>query len=349
MSFIINRDTKVYISTVDATETFNFNDTNTRKFNALKGIEYNVPSGITNHSRDSLAEDHTRNTTPYTQSVSKVTFSIPIYFKPFSRLGNVDCVENFFWQSFSGKATNVSPGLNELTISFDDSRVAQLPFIQVFLYYGDKLYKFKNSIIEGFDIPIDIDKISASIVRGSAQAYEEVKDEQIKNALLGVDRKKSYPGDELDNIAISKYSVLSLTHNGVSYDLPLTGGSISLDNNVSYNSRPKVGSPAMFGAHYTGPLTVDGYLKCYLKAGTNKSSEFLQQRLEEIRSTPFEEVFSTASLKLGNKNIINSSEVELNLGQILVNAPNFSNSDVVNLTFQFITKDTENLQILYRL
>lgn len=337
MSYIINRDTKVYVSTVNE----GFNSTNTRMFRALRGIEFNVPSGITNHRRSSMSTKQTRNTTPYTQTIGRVTFSIPIYYRPYRSAGLVDCVERYFWESFAGSLDAVEDSASDFRIVFDQSRVVQLPEVQIFLQYDNKMYKFENAAVGSFATDLDIRQISRTVVRGTASHLVEVDIADSPAA----DTVTNLPGLDLEDVSINRYSVLQLQHEGSNYDLPITGGSLRLDNNISVNSRPKVGSPTMHGAYYTGALTAEGFLRCYLKNGTNRSSDFLLQRLLDIRGEEFQEVFSNCNIILGGNQ---DTSIEYVLGETLFNIPNFSNTNVVSLTFQFMVKDTENMQIIYR-
>tara|TARA_Y100000356_G_scaffold108102_1_gene94346 strand:- start:12 stop:1631 length:1620 start_codon:yes stop_codon:yes gene_type:complete len=126
-----------------------------------------------------------------------------------------------------------------------------------------------------------------------------------------------------------------------SYDLTLTGGSVSIENNISYLTPEELGVVNKPIEHVTGVRNIGGSFTCYLASGTGGSKEF------------FEDLVSTAGLDIVTHDFAitfkvgGSSEtprVEFTMPHCHVEVPSHSIEDVVSLetTFSSLQSNMES-------
>ena len=126
-----------------------------------------------------------------------------------------------------------------------------------------------------------------------------------------------------------------------SYDLTLTGGSISIENNISYLTPEELGVVNKPIEHVTGVRNIGGSFTCYLATGTGGSKEF------------FDDLVSTAGLDIVTHDFAvtfkvgGSSEtprVEFTMPHCHVEVPSHSIEDVVSLetTFSSLQSNMES-------
>lgn len=72
---------------------------------------------------------------------------------------------------------------------------------------------------------------------------------------------------------------------GTTYTLALTGGSITIANNINYITPANIGVVNKPTTYYTGARSITGTMNAYLKTGTTNSAGLLSQMLSDAAST----------------------------------------------------------------
>lgn len=125
------------------------------------------------------------------------------------------------------------------------------------------------------------------------------------------------------------------------YNLTLTGGSISIENNISYLTPEELGVVNKPIEHVTGVRNVGGSFTCYLADGTNNSKEFF----EDLTTAAGLDVIThdfTVVFKVGGGS--QTPRVEFEMPQVHVEVPSHSVDDVIALetTFTSLQSDMED-------
>ena len=126
-----------------------------------------------------------------------------------------------------------------------------------------------------------------------------------------------------------------------SYDLTLTGGSISIENNISYLTPEELGVVNKPIEHVTGVRNIGGSFTCYLATGTGGSKEFF----EDLTSTEGLEIVThdfAVTFKVGGSS--ETPRVEFTMPHCHVEVPSHSIEDVVSLetTFSSLQSNMES-------
>ena len=125
------------------------------------------------------------------------------------------------------------------------------------------------------------------------------------------------------------------------YNLTLTGGSITIENNISYLTPEELGVVNKPIEHVTGVRNVGGSFTCYLASGTNNSKEFFEDLTTaaglDVITHDFAVVF-----KVGGAS--QTPRVEFDMPQVHVEVPSHSVDDVIALetTFTSLQSDMED-------
>lgn len=117
-----------------------------------------------------------------------------------------------------------------------------------------------------------------------------------------------------------------------SYNLTLTGGNITVTNNITYITPEELGVVNIPIGHVTGGRAVSGSFTCYLlkdTAGTNKSSDFFEdvKGISSIVTNSFGLTF-----KVGGTT---APSLELAMGTAHIDIPTHSIEDVISLETNF--------------
>ena len=126
-----------------------------------------------------------------------------------------------------------------------------------------------------------------------------------------------------------------------SYDLTLTGGSISIENNISYLTPEELGVVNKPIEHVTGVRNIGGSFTCYLASGTGGSKEFF----EDLVSTQGLDIVThdfAVTFKVGGSS--ETPRVEFTMPHCHVEVPTHAIDDVVSLetTFSSLQSNMES-------
>lgn len=136
----------------------------------------------------------------------------------------------------------------------------------------------------------------------------------------------------------NKLSQISITSNisgtaGTAYDLALTGGNITLSNNVTYLTPANLGTVNTPFTYFTGTRAISGSVNCYLRTGgTNRSAQLLADMLTGS-ATDVEPDFQI-ELNIGGSSS-SATRVKLLMPACVLTIPAINTEQVVSSTINF--------------
>lgn len=346
-----SRDTKVYVEI----------GSNVWELPVLDGFSF---SQATNVSEIALSEmeDSNRNSKrgrrAFNDSLAPAEWSFSTYVRPFVSAGtgagaadtaaNHHAVEEALWALMAGDAayasssfTGFTSDTTDLNIDFDGSNKSVLGTANIYFVVGNankKVYKLTGAVVNEATLNFEIDGIAmidwsgfaAEVVDDTASGlptatiYEAVTatDNFIRNRLTQltiVPTTQDPDGDSTDELEAS-------------YDLTLTGGSITISNNITYITPEELGVVNIPIGHVTGGRAVSGNFTCYLlkdTAGTNKSTDFF----EDVKSISNVVTNSFAlTFKVGGTA---TPSLQLSMPTAHLDIPTHSIEDVISLETNF--------------
>lgn len=280
-----SRDTKVFIKVGSAVW----------EVPVLDGFSF---SQATNSSEITLAEMEStggvsrRGRRQFNDSLAPAEWSFSTYVRPFISAGsgskaaddaaNHHAVEEVLWALFSGPATYAShtftdqfvADATDLNIDFSESNKSALGTADIFFVLGNankKIYQMKECVINEASIDFDIDGIAT--INWSGMGSEIVEgSEPTSTVAEGITATNNFIRNRLTTL-----SVVPTTQNptgdgsnelAASYALTLTGGNITMSNNITFITPEELGLVNVPIGHVTGTRSISGSMTCYLNRDT---------------------------------------------------------------------------------
>lgn len=306
----------------------------------------------------------------FNDSYAPAEWSFTTYMRPFVSAGtgagaaddaaNHHAVEDILWAMAVGPATysdfafpGVAPGLTGMVIDFDDSNSVTLGEAEIYFVLGacegtnTKTYKIAKAVVNEITINFDIDGIASidwsgfgSIITEettapTATVYEKINstDNFIRNRLTSLDIT-GVTGDGFES----------------TYSLTLTGGSISINNNMTFLTPETLCVVNQPIGHVTGTRTISGNFTSYLvldTIATNKSSNLYEDLVEAtgVVTNSFGLTF-----KVGGGS--NTPRVEFSIPTAHLEIPTHSLEDVVSIDVAFhalpsTMSETDEMTVTY--
>lgn len=120
---------------------------------------------------------------------------------------------------------------------------------------------------------------------------------------------------------------------GTNYTLALTGGNITLSNNVTYLTPANLGVVNKPFTYFTGTRSVTGSLNCYLKTGSMNSGELLKD-LIAASATNVDPAYNL-KISIGATNTLGKTRVVLHMPATVLTIPTINTEQVVSTTVNF--------------
>ena len=367
-----SRDTKVYIAIgsdiweVPVLDGFSFSQaTNT--------------SEITLNEMSNTSGDSRRGRQMFTDSYAPAEWSFSTYARPFASAGSGagaadsaakhHAVEEVLWALMVGAATYSSfsftgftADTTDLDISFGSSNKTTLGTADIYFVLGGArsgtktTYKITGCCVNEASLDFDIDGIATINWSGmgtiinedsapTATVYEAVSSTSnfIRNrlttlAMTTADDHLLATGESADGDSDVE-----------TYDLVLTGGNITISNNMTFLTPETLGVVNQPLGHVTGTRSVSGSFTCYLdqESGQTKSADLFERIIEDTDTITnnFDLTF-----KIGGASA--TPRIELAMSDCHLEVPAHSIDDVISLETNFhalpsTIEGTDELTIKY--
>ena len=227
----------------------------------------------------------------FNDSLAPVEFSFATYARPFISggsgvAGTADsaskqhAVEEVLWALMAGPATYQSNAFTnttthgtgnsaDLVIDFDQSNKSQLGTADIFFSLdhdgsNPTVYKIASAVINEASIDFDIEGIATINWSGFGSTLTS-DSKPTATVYEAINATNNYIRNRLTQLAITAgdASVFPGAGSGV-YNLTLTGGNITISNNISYLTPETIGSVNTPIGHVTGARSISGNFTCYL-------------------------------------------------------------------------------------
>ena len=149
------------------------------------------------------------------------------------------------------------------------------------------------------------------------------------------------------NFITNKLSTVTMKSNiggtgGTSYNLALTGGSITIANNITYITPANLGVVNLAIGYYTGTRAISGSMTAYLRTGTTNSAGLLSQLLADSATTAGVEPKFKLQIEVGGAT--SGTRVEIMADGAFLQIPTIDAQAVMSTTINFTAQGTESVQ-----
>lgn len=277
-----SRDTKVYIQQGDGGTIW--------EVPVQDGFSFSQATNateITLNEMESSAGVSRRSRQMFNDSFAPAEWSFSTYVRP----NNGSAVEEALWANMISQATysgtwgpsgSVTKSSPNTVFDFVNSNKSALGTFNIWFVLGacgqddeiytntnQTIYKISNSVVNSLSIDFEIDGIAMLNWSGFGKIISE---ETNFNGSLGIDTGV----DATDNFIRNRLTSLSLVRtddaSNKSYSVTLTGGNITIENNITYLIPETLCTVNQPLEHVTGTRTISGNFTCYLDNTSTQTS-----------------------------------------------------------------------------
>jgi hypothetical protein len=336
-----SRDTKVYVEIGSAIW----------ELPVLDGFGFSQATNASEITLNEMADsagNSRRTRQMFTDSYAPAEWSFATYARPFvsagSGAGAADdaakhhAVEEVLWAMMVGDAayasntfTGFTADTTDLDITFANSNKTTLGTANIYFVMGgagsgtQTVYKIEGCVVNEASLDFDIDGIATINWSGFGKIITEATapTATVTEAITST-----------SNFIRNRLTSLTATSTGTgnfesSYDLVLTGGSVTVSNNITFLTPETLGVVNQPLGHVTGTRSVSGSFTCYLNAETGSSADLFEDIIEstDTITNDFGLLF-----KVGGGA---TPRIELNMAQCHLEVPTHSIDDVISLETNF--------------
>ena len=284
----------------------------------------------------------------FTDSYAPAEWSFSTYMRPFASAGSGSgaadssakhhAVEEVLWALMVGNATyssNTFPGFTadttDLDITFTNSNKTSLGTADFFFVMGGAgsgtktTYKIEGCVVNEAAIDFDIDGIATINWSGFGKIITE---DTAPTATVFEGTGASDTGNFIRN-RLTSLTISSTSPTSTTYDLVLTGGNVTIANNITFLTPETLGVVNQPLGHVTGTRSVSGNFTCYLNAEANSSADLFENIIEGTTTitNDFDLLFKVGGTA--------TPRVELAMTDCHLEVPTHNIEDVISLETNF--------------
>ena len=225
-----------------------------------------------------------------------------------------------------------------MTVDFEQSEVAALGTFDLYFELGsatdgsDATYKLEGCVVSSVSIDFDIDGIATINWSGQGRMLTEFDSNSgnppsfTKTISEGVSTTSNFIRNRLTQLAVTTAGSGNFQS---SYDLVLTGGNLTFENNMTFLTPETLGSVNQPLGNVTGTRSVSGNFTCYLNHDSSKSADLFEDIIEstDVITNDFNLVF-----KIGGTSTPN---VAITLPNCHLEVPTHTMEDIISLDVNF--------------
>ena len=363
-NMFFSRDSKVFVAPLAANGT----EAGVWEIPVLDGFSF---SQATNSSEVTLNEMSAgsnvsrRGRKMFNDSLAPAEWSFSTYARPFKSAGtgtgaadsaaNHHAVEEVLWAMTVGSAIQTGSafegftlGTDDLDISFASSNKTSLGKANIYFTLGGTTgdsvitYKIANCCVNEAGIDFDIDGITTINWSGMGTIITEQAAAPTRTIYEAIGSTSNFIRNRLTELVASSTSPTTVS----AYALTLTGGSITISNNMTFLTPETLGVVNTPLDHVTGTRSVSGSFTCYLSNSADSSMDLFENLIGGTSTVTND---FDLNFKIGGSS---APRLEFDMPACHLEVPTHSIDDVISLevTFHALGTDidsTDELAIKY--
>jgi len=334
-------------------EAIPFTPTDTFEIQVLEGMSFSQNTTVDTVTLNEAGLAPARGQRSFNTALEPLDFSFSTYFRP--RLEGVvnTCEEKVLWNAFGGSialgtanaawtdgATSASnPGIFTVT----NSNKHQLQAFGLIVVFDDLAYALDNCALDTATIDFGIDAIASiqwagkgSLIRQIALTANQASPVVFTGADVGATGVESANAkNSTAKFITNKLTILQINDAigdfiGTDYNVPITGGSITLSNNLTYLTPANLGVVNLPITYFTGTRSVTGTLTAYLRSGAQSTGTLLSGLLASA-ATEINPSYAIV-VQMGGAT---GTHVDIKLPAAMLQIPTVNTEQVISTTLTF--------------
>jgi len=355
MSFNLIRNARVFFTTNVSASTgvvaaSGFDNTNTREIQVLDGLSFSQETTSETITLNEAGAAPARGQRQFNTALNPVDFSMSTYMRPIDQGATVTCEESVLWNAMFGAIdigtanaawTNGS-GNNPATCVATNSNVHQLQRFGLIITLDGTSFVIDDCVLNTATIDFGLDAIATVQWAGQGKALRQITTPtfatltswtgSLTGSFLAKITTAAFIANKLSTVTIDAGIGVGT---GTNYTLALTGGSLTITNNITYLTPANLGIVNEPATYFTGTRGVTGTLNCYLRTGASNSAGLLSTLLANKAT----DIAPTYSIKIAVGGA-GADRVEFEMPGVVLAIPSVNTEQVVSTTINFTAQGT---------
>jgi hypothetical protein len=232
------------------------------------------------------------------------------------------------WAPVTATTSYVSTGASDLN---------QLQAFGMIFAVDNVVYTLDNCAMTQVSIDFGLDGIATAAWSGQGTQLNE---STITVASMGFKAKQTaapFITNKLSTATLTLKNALGSVAAGTSYTVALTGGNITINNNINYITPANLATVNVAQTYYTGTRAISGTLNAYLKTGSGVggTGQLLKDMLANITTQAAIEPMFNLTLAIGGTSSTAPARVELEMPSITLTVPTVDVQQVISTAINF--------------
>lgn len=304
----------------------------------------------------------------FNTSLAPVEFSFSTYIRPSKGATptNVLAEEAVLWNALTSNAaigatpnptTGVGPGWTAGTVNTGGnfgngskvdltySQANQLQKFGLIFTIDNVTYIIENCVMNQVTIDFGLDGIATAAWSGSGASITTLSNAVKPGATAGtfqggIAGSSAYKvKDDSASFIANKLSTCSITGGGTTYKVPLTGGSLTFNNNITFLTPSNLGIVNTPITYFTGVRSITGTINAYLKTGaSDDTGSLLANMLSDTGNTSPK---FNLEINIGGESAT-SPRVRLSMPTTVLTLPSVDVQQVVSTAINFTAQSSSD-------
>lgn len=350
MSFNLIRNSRMFFTTnVDSgtgvVAASGFTPTNTFEIQVQDGFSFSQNTTSETVTLMEGGATPVRGQRSFNTALEPVDFSFATYMRPADGGTNITAEEGVLWNALLGAGAIGEPGaawsedVSAATVVATNSQAHQLQKFGLIIVIDGVSYIIDNCAMDTATIDFGLDAIASISWAGKGAELRQVSGLTATNGatvtfgggLTGTAKGKNTTAPYIAN-KLSTLTVKSgIGGTGTTYNVALTGGSLTIANNLTYLTPANLGVVNRPVTYFTGTRAISGSINAYLRAGATNTAGLLADMLAGSTT----EVDPAFFIRIEVGGATNATRVELEMPAAVLTIPSVATEQVVSTTINF--------------
>jgi hypothetical protein len=330
-------------------EAIPFSTSNTWEIQVLEGMSFSQNTTVDTVTLNEAGTAPARGQRSFNTALEPLDFSFSTYLRPYLNSTTVTCEEKVLWNAFGGAialgtanaawadGTSPNPGI----FSVSNSNKHQLQAFGLIVVFDDLAYALDNCALDTATIDFGIDAIASiqwagkgSLIRQVAIAASQASPVVFTGADVGATGpEEANAKNTAAKYITNKLSTLLVNNDiadfiGTDFNVPITGGSITMSNNLTYLTPANLGVVNLPITYFTGTRSITGTLTAYLRSGSANTGGLLSGLLASAAT----EINPSYAIVVQMGGGANGTRVDIKLPAAMLQIPTVNTEQVISTT-----------------
>lgn len=359
MAFNLIRNSRVFFTTnVDTTTgavlASGHTASTTREIQVLEGFSFSQNTTSETVTLNESGAAPVRGQRSFNTALDPADFSFTTYMRPADVASVITCEESVLWNAMfgvdaiGGSNPAWTDGATFATCVATHSNAHQLQKFGLVIVVDETTFVIDNCVLNTATIDFGLDAIASIQWAGQGGVLRQINSPTIGagsltanvsgNSIAGTFLQKNTTAPYIAN----KLSVVTLDKgigagNGTAYTIPITGGSLTISNNVTYLTPANLATVNKPVTYFTSTRAISGSLNAYLRTGTGFSADLMKTMLADSSTAVSPDFYMKISV--GGTT---STKVDFEMPGVVLTIPTVNAEQVVSTTINFTAQGTSS-------